>query len=92
MGKGDKKSRRGKLFSGSFGVRRPRKKDVNKIEVKAEIPKDKLQKPKNEKVKQEEPQVVAVAAEETKPVTPKAAKAPKKEGAAKTKKEKPAEE
>ncbi len=26
MGKGDKKSRRGKLFSGSFGVRRPRKK------------------------------------------------------------------
>ena len=26
MGKGDQKTRRGKLFSGSYGVRRPRKK------------------------------------------------------------------
>lgn len=26
MGKGDKKTRRGKLFNGSYGVRRPRKK------------------------------------------------------------------
>ncbi|MCD6332277.1 MAG: 30S ribosomal protein THX [Bacteroidales bacterium] len=26
MGKGDKKTRRGKLFSGTYGVRRPRKK------------------------------------------------------------------
>jgi 30S ribosomal protein S31 len=26
MGKGDKKSRRGKIIIGSFGVRRPRKK------------------------------------------------------------------
>ncbi len=25
MGKGDKKTRRGKIFSGSFGVRRPKK-------------------------------------------------------------------
>jgi 30S ribosomal protein S31 len=28
MGKGDKKTRRGKLFQGSFGVRRPKNKTV----------------------------------------------------------------
>ena len=28
MGKGDKKTRRGKLFQGSFGVRRPKTKPV----------------------------------------------------------------
>jgi 30S ribosomal protein S31 len=33
MGKGDKKSRRGKIILGSFGVRRPRKK-TDKPEVK----------------------------------------------------------
>ncbi|MBN2611702.1 MAG: 30S ribosomal protein THX [Bacteroidales bacterium] len=92
MGKGDKKSRRGKLFSGSFGVRRPRKNKVNKIEAKAVIPKEKPQKPKTENVKPAVPVAVEKPVEETKPVTPKAAKAPKKEGAAKTKKEKPAEE
>ena len=32
MGKGDKKSRRGKLFMGSFGVRRP--KNTKKVIVK----------------------------------------------------------
>jgi 30S ribosomal protein S31 len=32
MGKGDKKSRRGKLFQGSFGVRRPKHK--KKVVVK----------------------------------------------------------
>lgn len=30
MGKGDKKTRRGKFFLGSYGVRRPRKKFRNK--------------------------------------------------------------
>lgn len=31
MGKGDKKTKRGKIFRGSYGVRRPRKKrNVNK--------------------------------------------------------------
>lgn len=29
MGKGDQKTRRGKLFAGSYGVRRPRKKQTN---------------------------------------------------------------
>ena len=33
MGKGDKKSRRGKIFAGSFGKTRPRKK-VQKTKVK----------------------------------------------------------
>lgn len=32
MGKGDKKSRRGKIFAGSFGNTRPKKK--NKVESK----------------------------------------------------------
>lgn len=30
MGKGDRKSRRGKLYRGTFGKRRPRKKKVKK--------------------------------------------------------------
>ncbi len=30
MGKGDKKSRRGKIFAGSFGKTRPKKKDNKK--------------------------------------------------------------
>lgn len=30
MGKGDKKSRKGKIFMGSYGVSRPRKKAVSK--------------------------------------------------------------
>ncbi len=33
MGKGDKKTRRGKIILGSYGVRRPRKKN-NKAEIK----------------------------------------------------------
>ena len=44
MGKGDKKSRRGKIFMGSYGVRRPRnKKGVVKyvakvVKTKVEVP------------------------------------------------------
>ncbi len=34
MGKGDKKSRRGKIFAGSFGKTRPKKKDNKKPENK----------------------------------------------------------
>jgi 30S ribosomal protein S31 len=30
MGKGDRRSRRGKIFSGTFGKRRPRKKKKTK--------------------------------------------------------------
>ncbi|MDB2342056.1 30S ribosomal protein THX [Flavobacteriaceae bacterium] len=32
MGKGDRKSRRGKIIKGSYGVRRPRKKNKNTSE------------------------------------------------------------
>ena len=34
MGKGDRKTRRGKLFSGTYGVRRRRKKDKPAIHKK----------------------------------------------------------
>lgn len=33
MGKGDKKSRKGKIFMGSYGVTRPRNKKKNKQAV-----------------------------------------------------------
>lgn len=39
MGKGDKKTRRGKLFMGSFGVRRPKPGKINKQEKKEVIEK-----------------------------------------------------
>jgi 30S ribosomal protein S31 len=35
MGKGDKKTRRGKLFMGSFGVRRPKPSVIRKAKSKA---------------------------------------------------------
>ena len=70
MGKGDKKTRRGKLFSGSYGVLRPRKrtrafsvvsttkKAVSEPEKPKETPKPKAApKPKPEPI-----------AEETKPI------------------------
>lgn len=35
MGKGDKKTRRGKIAIGSYGIRRPKKKNkVKKVEIK----------------------------------------------------------
>ena len=90
MGKGDKKSRRGKIILGSYGVRRPRKghdkpvvKSVKEIVVKE--PKDK--KPLKEK---KEPKEVVAAKEiieisEVKaPVKPKEAKAVKEKVEAKT--------
>ncbi len=51
MGKGDQKTRRGKLFAGSYGVRRPRKKPTNvfippKPVVKVEIAVETETKPK----------------------------------------------
>ncbi|MCX6225105.1 MAG: 30S ribosomal protein THX [Bacteroidia bacterium] len=33
MGKGDKKTRRGKLFMGSFGVSRPKKTDTKPVKA-----------------------------------------------------------
>jgi 30S ribosomal protein S31 len=77
MGKGDKKSRRGKIIIGSSGVRRP-KSSKNKVFVKSEavvaevIEKTKkvADKPKVEhkpKVKVEEPVVVAEVEETVAP-------------------------
>jgi ribosomal small subunit protein bTHX len=99
MGKGDKKSRRGKIHIGSAGVRRHRKKvsrkpasPVVKAEVPAKKPKAKAaDKPKPAVV--EAPEVVeavAPAPEEAKPAAKK--KAPAKTTAKKAKSEdKPAE-
>jgi ribosomal small subunit protein bTHX len=77
MGKGDQKTRRGKLFSGSYGVLRPRKrtrpfsvisttkKTIIKPEISKAGPKPKAaQKPKPEPVAGE----VKPVAEEVKPV------------------------
>lgn len=39
MGKGDKKTRRGKISRGSFGIRRPRIKKKRSVESKIDIDK-----------------------------------------------------
>lgn len=41
MGKGDKRTRRGKIFAGSFGKTRPKKKTVAAAPADAEAPKKK---------------------------------------------------
>lgn len=48
MGKGDKKSKKGKISMGSYGVRRPRKKASNAVVT----PNVKKVKPKVEKVEE----------------------------------------
>lgn len=55
MGKGDKKTRRGKIVLGSHGKLRPRKKEkqlVSEAKVKAEKPKEKTEKPKTKAKKE----------------------------------------
>jgi 30S ribosomal protein S31 len=80
MGKGDKKSRRGKIILGSYGVRRPRKghekpvvKPVKEIVVKE--PKDK--KPLKEKKEVAETKEIVEINEVKVQVKPKKAKAVK---------------
>jgi ribosomal small subunit protein bTHX len=96
MGKGDKKSRRGKIHIGSTGVRRQPKKKAVKAAlpvVKAEEP---VKKPKSKATEKPKPEVEATeaiiaAAEETKPAAKK--KAPAKASTKKPKSdEKPAEQ
>lgn len=85
MGKGDKKTKRGKIIQGSYGVRRPRKISVTPVIVETK-------KKKPEKVTEviaEKPKVKKVSAKkvsakktEDKPLVekePKAKVAPKKE-------------
>jgi 30S ribosomal protein S31 len=85
MGKGDKKTKRGKILMGSHGVRRPKRKHARalplvavKEEKPVEIIKEKaLAKPKPVKeVVQAETPIVTVAAEEA--VKPARKKAPPK--------------
>jgi 30S ribosomal protein S31 len=88
MGKGDKKSKRGKILMGSYGVRRPRRKQVTAV-LPAEVIEEKPvvavkpkapAKPKAEKPPVAEEKVnMAVTPEETakpekKKTAPKAAK------------------
>ncbi len=74
MGKGDKKSRRGKIILGSFGVRRPRKKAY-----KPEIKPEKIKKVVEHKVVKAEKAVneVAVTREKTDVKAPKTVKVKK---------------
>ena len=46
MGKGDRRSRRGKITKGTFGVRRPRKKAT--VDLKKAKPKKKVTRKKKE--------------------------------------------
>lgn len=91
MGKGDKKSRRGKIIMGSFGVRRRRKKNtVPEAPVKPVPVKKPAKKSPEPPVAEVKEVKTAVAAKpEAKPVKKKAApKTAKKE---KTVEDKPAE-
>lgn len=75
MGKGDKKSKRGKIIIGSYGVRRPsRKKHVAVPSVKTVEEKPK----KAPKVTEEPVEVPVVAVEQPKTVEKKPRKAPVK--------------
>ena len=60
MGKGDKKTRRGKIILGSYGVRRPRKKN-DKPEVKP-VKTILLKEPKDKKPVKEKKEVKETAA------------------------------
>ena len=51
MGKGDKKSRRGKIYAGSFGKRRPRKRNNMNTVVKPEKVKTEKTAPEEKKTK-----------------------------------------
>lgn len=92
MGKGDKKSKKGKRFLGSYGVSRSQKKKT----VTADIPAEKTKKPKppKEEVKEkpkaakketaeEKPKAAKKEAAEAKPKAPKKEAAEKKPAAAK---------
>jgi 30S ribosomal protein S31 len=85
MGKGDKKSRRGKIIIGSFGVRRSRKKIKTSFVRKVQEPAAK--KPVEEQlvipIPVEEAPVIAEVTEEAAPVKKPARKAPAKKPAAK---------
>lgn len=82
MGKGDKKTKRGKILMGSHGVRRPRRKHeriVPLVALKEEKPAEAIKekapakpKPVKEEVKVETPIVTVTAEEVVKPARKKA--------------------
>jgi len=85
MGKGDKKSRRGKIILGTFGVRRRRNKtgkpEVNNVKVVKEKITEDIKPIKEKKVLKEEKAVIPVdiVQEKAEHKEPKAAKKVKKE-------------
>ncbi len=72
MGKGDQKSRRGKISIGSYGVRRPRKKNKANFSAKTKPAAEKVKKTKVEKV--EKTTEVKAEKKTTKRAAPKAKK------------------
>jgi len=85
MGKGDKKSRRGKIILGTFGVRRRRNKagkpEVSNVKVVKEKVAEDIKPVKEKKVHKEEKAVIPVeiVQEKAEQKEPKAAKKVKKE-------------
>ena len=76
MGKGDKKSRRGKIILGSYGIRRPRKK-AYKAEIKVEnVMDDKAQ---TNAMPEKEVKETKAVREKTAPKAPKVAREKKEE-------------
>ncbi len=60
MGKGDKKTRKGKITMGSYGVLRPRKKSTGKVAAKAATAKaEKTETPKKAAAKKAAPKKAA---------------------------------
>lgn len=77
MGKGDQKTRRGKIKNGSYGKTRPKKSAPVKVAV---APKPKVEKPKKEAApKAEKPKKVAKPKVETAEAKPKVVRKKKTE-------------
>ncbi len=74
MGKGDQKTRRGKITAGSYGKSRPKKSSSKMVVAVAKPAKEKLAEPKAEK-----PKKVAKPKNETADETPKIVKKKKTE-------------
>lgn len=84
MGKGDKKTKRGKIIMGSYGVRRPKRhKSSLTTESKPEVVKAKEDKQAKEEV-QKEKKKVAVKKAATEPKEEVAVETPKKKSSRKT--------
>ncbi len=82
MGKGDKKTKRGKIIMGSYGKKRPKR--ITKINTTTVAEKPKPAKPKKEvAAKVETPEPVVAEVPEVKPVAEKKKAAPKKAAAEK---------